>query len=259
MSSPAPTTGARPVLALRRIVKTYVMGDVEVHALRGVSLLVERGDFVAIMGASGSGKSTLMNIMGCLDVPSRGQFFLDGIDVRTLDEAQLSRIRNRKIGFVFQSFNLVPRTSALANVELPLLYAGVKAKERRERAAVALAAVGLADRASHLPNEMSGGQQQRVALARAIVTDPALVLADEPTGNVDTTTSSEIMSMFSRLNAEGRTIVLITHEEDIAAYAKRTIRVRDGLIVEDRRRAPVAARSPLPGTGLVAGAAGAAS
>jgi putative ABC transport system ATP-binding protein len=236
--------GGRPVLALRRVVKTYVMGDVEVHALRGVSLTVERGDFVAIMGASGSGKSTLMNIMGCLDVPTRGQFFLDGIDVRTLDEAALSRIRNRKIGFVFQSFNLVPRTSAKANVELPLLYAGVRAKERRERASAALEAVGLADRASHFPSEMSGGQQQRAALARAIVTDPALVLADEPTGNLDTATSSDIMMMFSRLNAGGRTIVLITHEEDIASYAKRTVRLRDGEIVEDQRHAPVSSLSP---------------
>ena len=239
-----PGRASRPVIALRRVVKTYVMGDVEVHALRGVSLVVERGDFVAIMGASGSGKSTLMNIMGCLDVPSRGQFFLDGIDVRTLDESELSRIRNRKIGFVFQSFNLVPRTSALVNVELPLLYAGVKPKVRRQRAADALAAVGLSDRASHLPNEMSGGQQQRVALARAIVTDPALVLADEPTGNVDTTTSDEIMRMFSRLNAGGRTIVLITHEEEIAAFAKRMIRIRDGLIIDDRRRTPVGAPPP---------------
>ncbi|HWB22088.1 MAG TPA: ABC transporter ATP-binding protein [Gaiellaceae bacterium] len=237
-------TAPTPVISLRRIVKTYVMGDVEVNALRGVSFVVERGDFVAIMGASGSGKSTMMNILGCLDVPTRGQFFLDGIDVRTLDETALSRIRSRKIGFVFQSFNLIPRTTALANVELPLLYAGVKQRVRRARAAEALAAVGLADRASHFPNEMSGGQQQRAALARAIVTSPALVLADEPTGNLDSATSDEIMLMFSRLNAEGRTIVLITHEDDIAAFAKRVVRLRDGLIVEDRRRAPVDAKPP---------------
>ncbi len=220
------------------------MGDVEVNALRGVSLTVERGDFVAIMGASGSGKSTLMNIIGCLDVPTRGQFFLDGIDVRTLDEAALSLVRSRKIGFVFQSFNLIPRTTALKNVELPLLYAGVKPKERRARAVAALAAVGLEDRASHFPNEMSGGQQQRAALARAIVTRPALVLADEPTGNLDTTTSHDIMVMFSRLNADGRTIILITHEEDIASFAKRMVRLRDGLIVEDKRRTPVEAPPP---------------
>ena len=241
MSVAEPRDG-HPVIALRRVVKTYAMGDVEVHALRGVSLVVERGDFVAIMGASGSGKSTLMNIIGCLDVPTRGQFFLDGIDVRTLDESALSQIRNRKIGFVFQSFNLIPRTTALANVELPLLYAGVRARERRARAAAALDAVGLADRSSHFPNEMSGGQQQRVALARAIVTSPALVLADEPTGNLDTVTSDEIMGMFSRLNAGGRTIVVITHEEDIAAFAKRIVRLRDGLVVDDRRRAPASRR-----------------
>jgi putative ABC transport system ATP-binding protein len=234
----------RPVIALHRVVKTYSMGEAEVHALRGVTLVVERGEFIAIMGSSGSGKSTLMNIVGCLDVPSRGQFFLDGIDVRTLDEESLSRIRNRKIGFVFQSFNLIPRTTALANVELPLLYAGVQARERRQRAADALAAVGLAERSAHLPNEMSGGQQQRVALARAIVANPALILADEPTGNVDTATSDEIMSMFSRLNADGRTIVLITHEPEIASYAKRLVRLRDGEIIEDHRQAPLDSPPP---------------
>jgi putative ABC transport system ATP-binding protein len=237
-------SASTPVISLRRVVKTYAMGDVEVHALRGVSILVERGDFVAVMGASGSGKSTMMNILGCLDVPTRGQFFLDGIDVRTLDEAALSWIRSRKIGFVFQSFNLIPRTTALANVELPLLYAGVKPRQRRARAAAALAAVGLADRTSHFPNELSGGQQQRAALARAIVTSPALVLADEPTGNLDTATSEEIMLTFSRLNAEGRTIVLITHENEIASFAKRVVRLRDGVVVDDRRHTTVDAPPP---------------
>jgi putative ABC transport system ATP-binding protein len=233
-----------PVIALRRVVKTYEMGTTEVHALQGVTLVVEHGDFVAIMGASGSGKSTLMNIIGCLDVPSRGQFFLDGVDVRTLDEGRLSQIRNRKIGFVFQSFNLIPRTTAQANVELPLLYAGVSGRERRTRASDALEAVGLLDRAAHYPNELSGGQQQRAAVARAIVMNPALVLADEPTGNLDTTTSAEIMSLFSRLNAARRTIVLITHEEEIASYAKRVMRLRDGLIIEDHRRVPAESRPP---------------
>jgi putative ABC transport system ATP-binding protein len=235
----------RPVIVLRRIVKNYRMGDVEVTALRGVSMTVERGDFVAIMGASGSGKSTMMNILGCLDIPSSGQFLIDGIDVRTLDETALSHIRNRKIGFVFQSFNLLPRTTASTNVELPLLYANVGAKERRRRAAAALEMVGLADRIHHFPNEMSGGQQQRVALARAIVTNPALVLADEPTGNLDTATSREVMLMFSELNRGGRTVILITHENDIAAYAKRMVRLRDGQIIDDRRMAAVAGPPPL--------------
>jgi putative ABC transport system ATP-binding protein len=209
------------------------MGQVLVEALRGVSLMVERGEFVAIMGASGSGKTTLMNIIGCLDIPTRGRYWLDGVDVRNLDELALSRVRNRKLGFVFQSFNLIPRTSALANVELPLTYAVVKAKVRRERAEAALELVGMTDRMHHLPNEMSGGQQQRVAVARAIVTNPALILADEPTGNLDTRSSEDVMGVFAELNAAGRSVVLITHEADIAAYAKRAVRVRDGLILSD--------------------------
>jgi putative ABC transport system ATP-binding protein len=221
------------VIALRNVAKTYRMGEVEVAALRGLSLVVERGDFVAIMGASGSGKTTLMNIVGCLDVPSHGRYWLDGVDVRSLDEVALARIRNRKIGFVFQSFNLIPRTTALANVELPLMYAGVKARERRERAIEALEQVGLGDRVDHQPSEMSGGQQQRVAVARAIVTEPALVLADEPTGNLDTLSSVEVMAIFTDLNTGGRTVVLITHEAEIARYARRIVRMRDGLILSD--------------------------
>ncbi|MGC9963679.1 MAG: ABC transporter ATP-binding protein [Acidimicrobiales bacterium] len=215
------------------------MGDVEVPALRQVSLTVAAGDFVAIMGASGSGKSTMMNIIGCLDVPSRGHYWLDGVDVRSLDESELSLIRNRKIGFVFQSYNLIARTTALANVELALTYGGMKPKERRVRAAAALAEVGLSDRADHVPNELSGGQQQRVAIARALATNPALLLADEPTGNLDTKSSNEVMTIFSSLNAEGRTVVIITHEDDIASFCKRVIRLRDGQIVDDTRAVPV--------------------
>ncbi|HET6965824.1 MAG TPA: ABC transporter ATP-binding protein [Acidimicrobiales bacterium] len=234
-------TPRQPVIALRNVTRTYQMGDVEVQALRGVSLLIELGEFVAIMGASGSGKSTLMNIIGCLDVPTRGRYWLDGVDVRNLDEAALARIRNRKIGFVFQSFNLLPRTTALANVELPLTYAGVPARERRIRAEAALELVGLSDRARHVPSEMSGGQQQRVAVARAIVTNPSLILADEPTGNLDTESSADIMSVFDQLNRSGRTVVLITHEPDIAAHTRRIVRLRDGLVVSDEPRDLVSA------------------
>jgi len=225
-----------PVIDLRSVTKTYGNGRLEVAALRGVDLTVERGDFVAVMGPSGSGKSTLMNIIGCLDVPTRGRFSLDGVDVRSLDEAALAQVRLRKIGFVFQSFNLIPRTTALANVELPLTYAGVKPKDRQRRALAALEAVGLADRAGHGPSELSGGQQQRAAVARALVSDPALLLADEPTGNLDSASTAEVMGLFARLNREGRTVVLITHEDEVAAYATRVVRLRDGHIVSDERR-----------------------
>jgi putative ABC transport system ATP-binding protein len=217
----------------------YGYGDNAVHALRGVDLDVPHGDYVAVMGASGSGKSTLMNIVGCLDVPSSGEYRLDGISIAELDEKQLSLVRNRKIGFVFQSFNLLARTTAFENVELPLVYGGVRGPERRSRALAALNLVGLGDRINHHPNQLSGGQQQRVAVARALVTAPSLVLADEPTGNLDTRSSYEVMALFDQLNYTGRTIVLITHEEDIAAHAKRVVRLVDGLIVEDNRLSPV--------------------
>ncbi|MFN8223927.1 MAG: ABC transporter ATP-binding protein [Gaiellales bacterium] len=241
--SPGPRE-RRPIIETRRVTKTYGSGDAAVHALRGTSFTIERGDMVAIMGTSGSGKSTLMNIIGCLDLPTRGRYFLDGIDVREFDEYQLAQVRNRKIGFVFQSFNLIPRTSALANVELPLAYARVKPKERRRRAIEALTAVGLAQRIQHLPNELSGGQQQRVAIARAIVTNPALLLADEPTGNLDSASTSELLQVFRQLNEQGRTIVMITHEPETAGACKRTIVLRDGLIVDDQRSVPLHASPP---------------
>jgi putative ABC transport system ATP-binding protein len=228
-----------PALCLieaRELVKTYTMGDQTVHALRGVSLDIGKGDFVAIMGASGSGKSTLMNILGCLDLPTSGEYRLAGEEVEAMAQDQLASIRNRRIGFVFQQFNLLPRTSALENVELPMLYAGVKAGARRERALAALARVGLAERSGHTPSELSGGQQQRVAIARALVNQPQLILADEPTGALDTKTSEDIMRLLTELNAQGMTVVIVTHETDIAAWARRKMVFRDGLIVEDVRQ-----------------------
>jgi putative ABC transport system ATP-binding protein len=232
-------SGRRPLIALLKVTKSYRMGTQVVHALRGITLGVAEGDFVAIMGASGSGKSTLMNILGCLDLPDRGRYILDGVDVSWLEDDELAVIRNRKIGFVFQSFNLVPRTTALQNVELPLVYAGVRQKERRARALEALARVGLADRVQHLPSELSGGQQQRAAIARALVSNPAVLLADEPTGNLDSRSSAELLEVFDALNREGRTVVLITHEADVAARARRVIVLRDGRIVEDGRQRPL--------------------
>ena len=232
------------LIETRDLWKTYTMGSEEIHALQGVSMEIERGEYVAIMGPSGSGKSTFMNLVGCLDTPSKGSYLLNGHEVRTMDDDELARIRNEEIGFVFQTFNLLPRATALHNVELPLVYAGVSGSVRRDRALEALERVELGDRVTHQPNQLSGGQRQRVAVARALVNNPSILLADEPTGNLDSKTGLEIMALFERLHGTGNTIVLITHEPDVAKYAHRVIHLRDGLVEEDVRQSH---RSPAMG------------
>jgi len=222
------------IVETRDLIKVYDMGEVRVHALKGINISIQEGEFLAIMGASGSGKSTLMNILGCLDVPSKGAYFLDGVNISSLSKDELARLRNRKIGFVFQTFNLLSRTSALENVELPLLYnPSIKPKFRRRLAEEALLRVGLKDRMHHFPNQLSGGQQQRVAIARALINKPVIIFADEPTGNLDTRTSVEVMNIFQELNSAGNTIVMVTHEDDIAMHATREVRLKDGRIIKD--------------------------
>ncbi len=241
----SPTSASDTVIEVHDLWKTYGVGETTVHALKGVSLTVARGDFVTIMGSSGSGKSTLMNILGCLDVPTSGTYRLDGVDVASLSEGRLAELRNRSIGFIFQSFNLLKKTSALRNVEVPLVYAGVARSERRRRSMAALASVGLANRAENGPAQLSGGQQQRVAVARALVTDPAMVLADEPTGNLDSASTADVIHLMEELNMKGRTIVWITHEEEVARHSKRRLVLVDGQIVVDERAAGVGDPPPL--------------
>ena len=232
---------SEPIIRIRDLTRHYVMGTETVQALRGVSLDIARNEYVAIMGPSGSGKSTMMNMIGCLDTPTGGEYWLNGQEVSQLTDDQLARVRNKEIGFVFQTFNLLPRATSLHNVELPLVYAGVSARDRRARASAALGRVGLGNRMDHRPNELSGGQRQRVAIARALVNEPSILLADEPTGNLDSTTSEEIMQVFGELHQQGQTIIMVTHEADIAAHAERTVVLRDGKVESDRIAAGAAA------------------
>ena len=251
------------LIRFQQISRRYQMGTETIHALREVSLNIERGEYVAIMGPSGSGKSTLMNLIGCLDTPTAGRYELNGVDVSQMDDNELADVRNKQIGFVFQTFNLLPRANALRNVELPLIYAGQAAQERRKTALEALAQVGLGDRVDHKPNEMSGGQRQRVAIARALVTNPSIILADEPTGNLDSKTGAEIMDLFEALSSKGHTMIVVTHEEDVARHARRILRIRDGLIASDEfvagrtiaidggAMAPEVRATPEPGRGVM--------
>jgi putative ABC transport system ATP-binding protein len=226
---------SQPIISVKDLRKTYIMGTTEVHALQSITLDIEKNEYVALMGASGSGKSTLMNLLGCLDTPTGGEYFLNNINVSTMTDSELAEVRNKQIGFVFQTFNLLPRLSALENVSLPLVYGGVNKRDRLEKAREVLSAVGLGDRVDHKPNELSGGQRQRVAIARALVNDPAIILADEPTGNLDTKTSIEIMEIFEKIHQDGNTLILVTHEPDIAEHAHRMVRLRDGLVEKDVR------------------------